>query len=170
MKRLVRTRTAPKIPTLTFDIEVDVEYTQVAADTLVSHPISISKKKKLKDVYVSILNEVSMSVLNTVVKNGFKIVRQGQSKKSYTFYLEYYPTNNENVVYTSFAVIFRISDHDLTYDELDMIQSGNVVIKSFNLGKYKFKNYERVFPVVEDICNALKQGDTSVLTKYGTEL
>lgn len=170
MNRIVRTKTAPGIPTVTFDVEVDVEYTEVAANSLVSHPISISKKKKLEDVYVSILNEVSMSILNTVVKNGFRIVRQSQSKKSSTFYLEYYPTNNENVVYTSFAVIFRISDHDLTYDELNMIQSGNVVIKSFTLGKYKFKNYERVFPVVEDICTALKQGDTSVLTKYGTEL
>lgn len=174
MKRFVKHKTE-NIPTLIFDIEVDVVIDELSDDIaasgkLVDHPVSINKKNKFEDIYVDILDEVSYSVLNTVVNNRFEIINYRQSKESCTFYPEFNPTYNNDNVYTSFSIIFRISDHKLNFNELNAAKSGRVVVKSFNLDKKKFQDYEDIFYTLEDICKSLKQENVEVLNKYVVEL
>ena len=167
MKRQLRKEVVPK---LVVTVEVDYELTDVAAVRLINTPNNISSKYKLDSVYEDILDDVALTVLNTVVSYGCEVTDNYPADGTYSYYVKFNPLDYNGNKVTKFEVAFRISDHKPNMGVRRSQNPSTIVIKSINLGKYKFKNYDGVFSAVEDICKCLRRGDVDVLFRYGANL
>lgn len=167
MKRQLRQKVVPK---LVVTVEVDYKLTDVAAVRCINTPDSISSKHKLDSVYEDIFDDVALTVLNTVVSYGFEVTDNYQADRTYSYYVKFNPLDYNGNRATKFEVAFRISDHKPNMGVRRSQNPSTIVIKSINLGKYKFKDFDGVFSAVEDICKCLRRGDVDVLFRYGANL
>ena len=160
MKRYVR-----ELPVI--EILINLEYTlDTVAAAEMNHPTSISKKKKLADYKLVILNDIVESVLSTIRGFGFDITRKHQSKKSYTYYVWFQPISETGEKLVPVQIQFRISGDHVSRTEEDNSQYGSVVVKSIFIGPNEYDNPVSVILAIEEMCKGLQKGDITVLSKF----
>lgn len=146
------------------EIVIDVAYDFENIAAAIQHPASISKRKRVSETKLNILNEIVYSVMSAIHAQGFKVISTHQSKKSYSYYIKFWPITDEGERLFPIEFMFRISDHNIKQNEHK--ESSIVRIINLQLGGVDFDNSVDLILAADEICKGLKQGDLSILDKY----
>lgn len=157
---------------------MDPEITDVAA-ARVTHPKSISRKRKYSEQQLADFNDLVESVISILVHYNFDIIHESQSSQSYAYYIEFLPTDENGDVWDEVVGIkFRLADHRnkgaesekarKVYDNYKQSAEKKriTVIKSFFIGSTQYPGPMSVITAIRDICKNLKDGNYDVLDKY----
>ena len=135
----------------------------IAAVTL-KHPNS---KFKLTDEELQIYEDFVESTLSILYGHDFKIIKDYQSRRSYAYYINFYPVSKDGEILDLVKVIFRIAEHEMKHGE-EGIQK-DVFIKSFTINNI---TYDKIMPFRERVsylCDRLQEGDYDQLLTKPTE-
>lgn len=157
------------------DLVVTLYFTQayfdlVAATLFVDHKPNISTNKMYSDDQLLSYNDLIADVRGSLLSYGFVIDKEYQSNLSYAYYIEFFPTDeNDEILPHVVRVKIRIGDHsnlgmDSTSTEIS--PPGKAVLRSFELGGARYPNEVALLNAIWGICDGLQQGDYSVLDKY----
>ena len=144
------------------EIVIDVAYDFENIAAAIEHPANISKR--VSETKLNILNEIVYSVMSAIHAQGFKIISTHQSKKSYSYYVKFWPVTDEGERLFPIEFMFRISDHNIKQNEYK--ESSIVRIINLQFGGVDFDNSVDLILAADEICKGLKKGDLSVLNKY----
>lgn len=146
------------------EIIVDVAYDFDKVAAAIEHPANISKRKRISETKLNILNEIVYSVMSAIHAQGFKVISTRQSKKGYSYYVKFWPVTDEGERLFPIEFMFRISDHNIKQNEY----KDSAIIRIINLqfGGVDFDNSVDLILAADEICKGLKKGDLSVLNKY----
>lgn len=150
-------------------IHFDYENSDIAAGMFINHP-SIRKKYKISQAQLDELDEFIGNVLSMLYNFGFKIIGKGQSRKGYSYYIDFYPVDSEGNTLELWQIRFRISDHrqntgkDRRTDRIDDMtvrsNKSHVLIKSFEIGQgRKFTTLSSAMLEMKRICESLRDGE-----------
>ena len=160
MKRLMKSIK----PTYVLDIEVEFNdcWNNVAA-SIVNHPKNVKKKYLWSDDELTAYNDLIETVLGLIKSHKFEILRNYQSKKSYSYYIDFLPTRGNEVI----EIRFRITDHSKrSLNDQTTFSDSAPIIKSFVMGSKRYSNLVDIYKAVKNICDDLLKGDYSALSKY----
>lgn len=160
MKRLIKSIK----PTYVLDIEVEFNdcWNNVAA-SIVNHPKNVKKKYLWSDDELTAYNDLIETVLGLIKSHKFEILRNYQSKNSYSYYIDFLPTRSNEVI----EIRFRITDHSKrSLNDETTFSDSAPIIKSFVMGSKRYSNLVDIYKAVKNICDDLSKGDYSVLSKY----
>lgn len=125
----------------------------------VEHPDSISKKHRLTDDQLRNFNDLVESMTAPLYARKFVINNECQSKKSYTYYIDFTPVDRDgNVFDDQFRMLFRASDHNIKHGSEGHVAEG-MILKSFTLLGKKYTNPFLLQRKISDICNHLMDED-----------
>ena len=150
------------------DVEINIEYVyeEIAASNLISHPENMSRKKRIRDVKLQILNDVAMSVLNSIKsKKNLKLISHHQTDSTYSYYIDFNVFSDEGNLLLPVRIRFRVSDHKMKGGETPL-SSSKIVIRSFVLNGETFDNSVAIISAIDDICEELDKGNIFVLDSY----
>lgn len=149
-----------------------------AASERVHHPSNVKKRYLFSDQQLADFNDLVDSVCSVIDHFGFDIVDEGQSKKSYSYYVSFFPTDQYGNRWDDTVEIkFRLANH-LNYGSTNQIsdrfnkgksienysaEQPMVYVKSFLLGSKQYPGQFAIMQAVKKICINLKAGDYSVL-------
>jgi len=137
----------------------DYKSDDVAASERVKHPLNINKKFKMSDSQLQTYNDLVDSMIAPLIKRKFIINSEYQSKRSYAYYIDFYPIDREGNRYDeSVRLLFRASDHAIQHGEEGQL-SEDLVLKSFLLFGEEYKDPFALQRKVIDICEHLMDGD-----------
>ena len=170
MKRLLTYRSSNTI----FECKIVVNFYEntspsrdnVAASEMqyITDPI-IKKNDKFSKYQVDTLNNVIGQLLQLVEDNGFIDVTHRQSKRSYSYYIAFTPTDISGNPWP-YPARFQIETRDHTRndnnDESDWV-SDSLYVSIFKIGNKTSFNVDGVVEGVKQICEELKNGDYSSL-------
>lgn len=151
-------------PTYVLDIEVEFnDCWDNIADSIVNHPKNVKKKYLWSDDELTAYNDLIETVLGLIKSHKFEILRNYQSKKSYSYYIDFLPNRGSEVI----EIRFRITDHSKRSLNDETAFSGSApIIKSFVMGSKRYSNLVDIYKAVKNICDDLLKGDYSALSKY----
>ena len=150
------------------DVEINIEYVyeEIAASNLISHPENVSRKKRISEVKLQILNDVAMSVLNSIEsKKNLKLVSHHQTNNTYSYYIDFNVFDDEGDLILPVRIRFRVSDHEMKGRETPL-SSSKIVIRSFVLNGETFDNSVSIVSAIDDICEELDKGNLQILDTY----
>lgn len=161
MKRFVQNRK----PSHTIDIVVEFNqcWDDIAASA-VEHPKNVKKKYLWSDDELTAYNDLIETIIGIIRSHKFEILQSYQSKRSYSYYIDFLPTSGDEVI----EIRFRIADHarrELS-DEGIVTTDNAPIIKSFTLGSKKYPNMIDIYKAVKHICDDLAKGDYYTLSIY----
>lgn len=154
----------------TIDIVIhfyDEEY-DIAANMYIHHP-SIKKRYKISQAQLDELDEFIGNVLSMIVNFRFNVVSHGQASKGYSYYIDFYPVDENGNQLELWQIRFRISDHRQKigrYNRVNRIddittisEKSHVLIKSFEIGEgHRFGTLESAMTEMKRICMNLQKG------------
>ena len=146
------------------EIIIDVAYDFEKIAAAIEHPVNISKRKRVSETKLNILNEIVYSVMSTIHAHGFKVISTRQSKKSYSYYVKFWPITDDGHRLFPIEFMFRISDHNMKQNEFK--ESTIMRIINLQFGGVDFNNSVDLIVAADEICKGLKQGDLTVLNNY----
>lgn len=142
---------------IVFNYEVDTD--KVAASERVKHPMNIKKRDRLSDDQLKIFNDLVDSMIAPLVKRNFKINKEYQSKRGYSYYVDFNPVNREGDPFEeSVRILFRASDHDIKHGEEGFVNE-DLILKSFTLFGQTYTDPFSLQRKIIDICEHLMDGD-----------
>ncbi len=127
------------------------------------HP---SSRFKLTDEELLIYSDFVESMISPIYAHGFKIVKDYQSNKSYSYYIDFYPVDKKGNLLDKVHIIFRLSEH---VDKSKFHSSSRIFIKSFVINDI---SYDKMLPFqdrINYICDRLAEGDYDELITRPTE-
>lgn len=173
--------TRPK-HTIEITLFVDPEdIADVATSSRVRHPQSVKKRYLYSDQQLADFNDLVDSVYSVIDHFDFDIVDEGQSKKSYSYYIDFFPTDqNSDRWDDSIQIKFRLSNHSNRGADNKSSNTSNrgqnkgrdesdkpmIYVKSFMLGSKQYPGQFAIMQAVKKICISLKAGDYTVLDNY----
>lgn len=171
MKRYIR---ASKQPIINLEIVINVEQhpSRVAASgglNYVNHPLSIKKSKRLSEAKLTILDDITGSMLSALRGAGFIILSTKQSKKSYSYYILCDIDPEGKFDYPLLQVKFRVADHRAAGLADDLTDTGYLFIKNIYIGPEEYSDPMKAILEFNKMCEDLSNGDISALTKYFTD-
>ena len=135
----------------------------LVASIELKHPKSIKKIYKLTDTELDIWSSVVESVINELDIRNFEIIKQWQSKGSYSYYVDFYPVSKDGIKLERVQIRFRISDHGRVGKGSQEKSSRRPMFRNFTVNDFtcpaNLKN------LVGEICDDLMSGDYSTLWK-----
>ncbi len=144
------------------------KYEDVAASARVMHPKNIRKIDRLTDAQLRNFNDLVDSMIGPLVKRNFIIKDEYQSKKSYAYYVDFYPVDREGCKFKDeVRIIFRASDHDLVHGEEGLVAE-DLILKSFTLMGKTYTDPFALQRKVIDICEHLMDGDFMYVVNVDT--
>ncbi len=159
MKKLIK---ESKI--IDIEIVLEYQYKSIAADQLIKHPDNISKRRKLNDLKLQILNVTAASAKSIISSNGFEIGKCYQSGKDYTYYIPF-TVIKEDGNELPVGIKFRIGNHEMHGDE-NPIDSTKVIIREFILKGKHYDNSVSIIQTIDKICKELKHGNIKILDEF----
>lgn len=151
---------------IVFNYEPDVS--NVAASSRVNHPKNVKKRDRLSDEQLKIFNDLVDSMIAPLIKRRFRINKEYQSKKGYSYYVDFNPVNREGVLFDeSVRILFRASDHDIKHGEEGFVNE-DLVLKSFTLFGEIYTDPFSLQRKVIDICEHLMDGDFMYVVNVDT--
>lgn len=162
MKKLIKSDDS-SIYDAKYLIEITFNYdfntSNIAASERVKHPLNIKKKFKMSDSQLQTYNDLIDSMIAPLIKRKFIINNEYQSKRSYTYYIDFYPVDREGNRYDeSVRLLFRAADNVIQHGEEGQL-SEDLVLKSFLLFGEEYKDLFALQRKVIDICEHLMDGD-----------
>lgn len=144
-------------------IEVVFNYgansSEVAASNRVKQPNHIKRQYRLSDSQLQTYNDLVDSMIGPLLKRKFIINGEWQSKKSYAYYIDFYPVDRDGNKFPDHVrMIFRASDHDIVHGEEGLVAE-DLVLKSFTLMGETYKDPFSLQRKIIDICEHLMDGD-----------
>ncbi len=159
-----------KVPDHILPITVcfDAEGTDIAAsDDLVSHPKNIKRKYRFSEDQLAAFNDIISTVCSVLKSHHFKVTKTYQSKKSYSYYIHFYPTDKNGDMWDeSIVIVFSIREHSNKSISDGIIDSHEAYVKTFLVGSKKYEHGIDVMKAVRSICDRLSEGDYSALDEY----
>ena len=143
-------------------INVGYDFEKVVA--AIEHPANISKRKRISDAKLNILNEVVYSVMSAIHSHGFTVISHRQSKKSYSYYVKFWPKTDSGERLFPIDFQFRISDHNLKQNQYK--EPTTIRIINLQLGGQDYSNSVELIEAADRICTELKKGNVDVLNEY----
>lgn len=168
MKILNKSKVNLDMPKYIIDVSVEFfeNVYEVASSTFVKHPLNIKKKKRYTDGQLVAWNDFISSVVSIINGENFEIVRYQQSKRSYAFYLDFYPISDDGEYLDMVQIRFRIADHKEHGSMGTNLRLKTQIIKNFYVGSEEYASTYEVMQAVKKICKCLKKGDYTSLDKY----
>ena len=171
-----------KQPTCNYLIEITVvfepDFSNIAA-ARVQHPAGIAKEYKYSEQQLADFNDLVESVISVILHYSFEIVKETQSHKSYAYYIEFFPTDDDgNKWNESIGIKFRLANHanagaesesarNVVERMVDKPRGEKIIfIKSFHIGSNEYPGPMSVIRAVDTICKGLKKGNYDILDKY----
>lgn len=158
MKRLLK-----DIHIIEIDIILDYNTSGIAA-SLIVHPTNISRRRKLDDLRLQILNNIAMSAITTIQGQDFTITKTYQSKKSYSYYIQFQVTTISGETIET-GILFRISNHKMKGIETPL-DSGTVIIREFVVKGKHYDNSVAIIQTIGTICKELRKGNIKILDEF----
>ena len=155
--------------TVMFDSENQAD--NVAAVNLV-HPQNIKKRKRWNDTQIAFYSSFIDNVID-IVQTQFTILEQGQSTKSYSYYITFDATDT-----IQYKVRFRIADHvqkpNTDKPPAQISDGRKMLFRNIVIGQNKeFTSYIQVIQAITKICDGIAEGDADVMfvdyTNYNFE-
>lgn len=152
------------------------EFSNVAASR-VTHPKSIKRKFKYSEQQLADFNDLVESVISVINYYQFEIINEIQSHKSYAYYIEFIPTDDNGDKWDeSICIKFRLADHSNLGAESSQLKqrvpnANNhkiTFVKSFCIGSRQYPGPMSVVVAVRNICKHLKNGDYAILDSYSS--
>jgi len=150
------------------NISVDVGHGEYISSTTKIHDrTNIKKKFRYTDSELDAYDDFIVNMLNVLETYKFDIIREYQSKKSYTYYVEFYPTDHFNNRLDKFLLVIRIGDHKMKSSRgSETIKSNNKVIKSFWIGSTQYPSTYKIRESLIKICEELQDENYDILDEY----
>lgn len=152
-------------------VAIDIEYSQgyVAASgqeefqKMPSHP-SIKKENKKPDEWLDELNDLAESIFVAIHGRGFYLAKEWYSKKSYTYYYRFQPTDAEgNIIEETIEIQVELRDHrSKTHHEHGELAS-NLFLKTYYLEDNQYSNRFNLLKAIWNLLDELKKGNFDVL-------
>lgn len=137
----------------------DYKFDDIAASERVKHPTSVKKKFRMSDSQLQTYNDLVDSMIAPLIKRNFIINKEYQSKRSYAYYIDFYPVDREgNRHDESVRLLFRAAEHQMKHGEEGPV-SEDLILKSFMLLGEEYKDPFALQRKVIDICEHLMDGD-----------
>lgn len=145
------------------DVVPQYEYS-VAASTAYIQDRSIKRKLKLTKQQIEELNELVDKTLMLISSFDFKLIANYQSKRSFSYYIKFVPTdrNGDEWEYPS-RIQFEIRDHISNSHMENGDASIGVKTFVFHVGGRTSFNTRGVLDSIKDTCYRLQNGDYSSL-------
>ena len=163
MKKLITNN----VITITFEFATfPPEQVAASQDVNITHKPGIALKDRYSEEQLEEYREFVLNIVNAIKGHQFEITRSQQSKRSYAYYIDFYPVTAEGVKLDKVKIIFRIADHkinDGTGEDIDFKPHSRVYMKNFHIDTTKYPDQFSVVMAVNDICDGLAEGDYSVL-------
>ena len=143
----------------------------IAAVNIV-HPQNIKRRKRWNDAQIAFYSGFIDNVIE-IIRTQFTIIEQGQSTKSYSYYLTFDATDT-----IQYKVRFRIADHiqkPNTDKPPTQISDGRkMLFRNIVIGQNKeFTSYVQAIQAITKICDGIAEGDADVMfvdyTNYNFE-
>lgn len=137
---------------------------QEIAAVKLRHP---SSKLKLTDEELQIYEDFVETILSVINGHDFRIIKDYQSKRSYAYYVDFYPVSKTGEILDLVHVIFRVAEHTMKHGEDGL--NKNVYVKSFVINDIE---YDKIMPFrnrVSYLCDRLQEGDYDELLTKPTE-
>ena len=139
------------------------------AATKIVHPKNIKRKYLMSADSLAEYDDMICMVVNRIEYKGFEILDEKQSSKSYAYYVDFLPKDeNGNYWDACIRIRFRIADHDNHSMDYPNTRNNNseaykLVRKSFVLGDDEYPTPYSLVKGVEKILDNLQNGDYSDL-------
>ena len=160
-----------KQPTYIIDITmlVDFDLSSIAASDFVVHPQNVKKQYLVSDDDLAEYSAMIEMIFNRISRMGFEILDHKQSKKSYSYYIDFLPKDKYgNYWDEAVRIRFRISNHSngadkfkAVFDPEDGTAQQDLLVKPFVLGKKHYPTPYSLVKGVEKVLNNLQNGDYS---------
>ena len=126
----------------------------------VSHPDHMKLGDRWTDAQLGFYNDFLDSVAG-VVYNYFQDVKEYQSSKSYSYYIEFKAASS------SWTIRLRISDHYLKRSRMsNKNTSYRTLFRQIIIGSTaEFTSYPAAIQALDEICFGIKNGDIDVISK-----
>ena len=171
---MYRMKTSDKrIHTLVITVELN---RYVSSDVAASKDITIVQRSNIppdRRYSEEQLEEYTIFIRNIVAvvrSHHFRITRSKQSNESYSYYLDFYPLDEEGQPQEKVKVVFRIADHPISSpdfdEEQDLSETTDGYLKNFQIGSTRYPNAFRVRQAVDEICDELAVGNYDALDWY----
>lgn len=150
-------------------VYVDPSLPQDIAAVNLNHPHS---KFKLTDSELQVYSDFVESMISPIQAHEFKITESYQSKKSYAYYVKFYPVDKEGKILDQVNVIFRLAEHrSKTIDHSSNSSSNKSrrFIKSFVINDLVYTDPLAFQNRVDYLCDRLQEGDYSELVMVSEE-
>ena len=178
MKIFSRNRTPKYVIDVVLYLDSELEsMSHLAASSRISHPKNVKKKLLLDSQQFAEYSDLVESVVSIIAHFNFDIVDEKQSKKSYSYYVDFFPTDENGDRWDeSVRIRFRISNHanegvdnqDIPFMLAHRFEKGESMIytKSFSVGSVDYPTRWSVMQAVKHICTELKMGNYSSVEAY----
>lgn len=147
------------------DMMITDSWDQIVSDIEIRDPISMSKKYRLSEDAKSDWSDFLTSVISVIRGRHFDIIRQYQSSKSYSYYVDFYPVTLDGQKLDEVELIFRFSDHRHK-NAVGEFQTEDFMFRSFEVNGQRYKSTYDVMMAVRHICEDLQKGDYSTVYVY----
>lgn len=149
-------------------INTDVEHTNIAASELVKHPKSIKKSARFTDEELRFYNDFIDSMRAPIIHRKFRIKNEYQSKRSYAYYIDFYPRDRNGKEFGELVeIIFRVAEHNIKHGDVDDT-SETLIIKSFTLDGVTYPTPYDLQKKIIEICEHLQDGDFGYVSAMRT--
>ena len=166
MKRYIRKSNPVYI--ILIDINTEVVQSNVAAANYVNHPKSVKRSIRMSDQELKFYNDFIDEMRTPILSRNFIILKEYQSKKSYAYYIDFFPIDHQgNRFQEAVRILFRVADHDTAYREDDRV-SEELIIKSFTLNGVTYASPYQLRKKISDICDHLQDGDFDYVSNLRT--
>lgn len=157
--------------------QMDIKGFDNVAASKVVHPKSVKKKYLITEEELVAFNDLVESVCSVIYAHNFDVIGEGQSGKSYSYYIDFFPTDENGDRWDeSIRIKFRLSNHGnkgVNNRQINRSRKGEsesnsplVFVKSFFVGGIQYPSQLAVMKAVDQICKGLKEGNYNVLSEY----
>ena len=150
-------------------INTDTVHSDVAAATsYVKHPVSIKKSARMSNQELQFYNDFIDEMHTPILSRNFIIINEYQSKKSYAYYIDFYPVDRDGKKFDeAVRILFRVAEHNQVHGTPDRV-SEELIIKSFTLDGVTYPSPYRLRLKISDICEHLQDGDFDYVSNLRT--
>lgn len=134
------------------------------ASVEMQHPKSINKIYRLTDTELDIWRSVVESVVNELDIRNFEIIRQWQSRRSYSYYIDFYPVTSDGTKLDLVQIRFRLSDHGKGVHKVEHTRDRKLMFRDFTINDFTCPaNPLNLKNLIGQMCDDLMKGDYSTL-------
>ena len=144
-------------------VAVLTDFAQSSEILPIQHPQKIKKKFLVSEEQRIAYEDFIHSILSVLYENEFQIIKNHQSTRSNSVYIDFYPVDAQGNRLELAQIRFRISNYAPTCADSFSSNGSRAMFKTFIVGGKPYPSTISVMNVVSTICEDLKQGNYEML-------